>query len=130
MTRRALMQQSRVAVPSNAPHAPILDATYHRTGQTRLQMSSKYSVVDIDILFLQVCRWLYRLNLTKDANFRLKNKAHGVKNDLPLGDGWAHWVPEGPYQEYIAKYGYQVEVRYPFLTNRYTKLNIVIAKPV
>ena len=54
MTQRALMQQSRVPVLSNAPHAPILDATYHWTGQTRLQMSSKYSVVDIDILFLQV----------------------------------------------------------------------------
>jgi hypothetical protein len=54
MTQQALMQQSQVAVPSNALHAPILDTTYHRTGKMCLQMSSKYSVVDVDILFLQV----------------------------------------------------------------------------
>ena len=50
------------------------------------------------------------LFLTIDANFRLKNKARGIKNDPPLGDGWAHWVPETPYQDYISEYGYQTEV--------------------
>jgi hypothetical protein len=56
------------------------------------------------------CRWLYCLNLTIDANFRLKNKAR-VENDPPLGDGWGHWVPEQPYQLYLNQYGYQTEVR-------------------
>jgi hypothetical protein len=57
-----------------------------------------------------VSRWLYTQNLTIDADFRLKNKDCGVKNDPPLGDGWGHWVPEKPYQDYIQKYGYQTEV--------------------
>ena len=61
-----------------------------------------------DLIF---ARWLYSLNLAIDANFRLKNKARGIKNDLPLGDSWGHWVPEVPYQQYLSKYGHQIEVR-------------------
>lgn len=56
-------------------------------------------------------RWLYGLILTIDANFRLKLKDKGSKNDGALGDGWAYWVPEQEYQDYIAKYGHQTEVR-------------------
>ena len=39
--------------------------------------------------YLTILRWLYSLNLTIDANFRLKNKARtgGIENDPPLGDG-------------------------------------------
>jgi hypothetical protein len=55
-------------------------------------------------------RWLYSLNLTIDANFRLKNKARGIEDDPPLGDGWGHWVPNETYQEYIKEHGYQKEV--------------------
>ena len=33
-----------------------------------------------------------------------------MENDPPLGDGWGHWVPNKPYQEYIGEYGGQVEV--------------------
>jgi hypothetical protein len=51
------------------------------------------------------------LRLTIDANFRLSNKARGIKSDPPLGDGWGHWVPEAPYRAYLDKYGRQVEVR-------------------
>jgi hypothetical protein len=49
--------------------------------------------------------------LTVDANFRLKCKDKKVKTDLALGDGWAYWVPEGDYEEYITAYGHQKEVR-------------------
>jgi hypothetical protein len=54
--------------------------------------------------------WLYSLNLMIDANFRLKNKARIIKNDPPLGDGWAHWVSEQPYEAYLEKHGHQAEV--------------------
>ncbi|KAJ8468439.1 hypothetical protein ONZ45_g17240 [Pleurotus djamor] len=47
-------------------------------------------------------RWLYTLRLTVDANFRLKNRERGITHDQPLGDGWGHWVPNGPYKAYIA----------------------------
>ena len=63
--------------------------------------------------YLNILRWLYSLNLTIDANFRLKNKARtgGLQNDPPLGDGWGHWVPNEPYLEYLGKYGGIAEVR-------------------
>jgi len=62
--------------------------------------------------YLNILRWLYSLNLTIDANFRLKNKARigGLENDPPLGDGWGHWVPNEPYQQYLGKYGSVAEV--------------------
>ena len=53
---------------------------------------------------------MYALILTVDANFRLKRKDKGVRKDLPLGDGWGHWVPQSPYKDYIKEYGYQEEV--------------------
>ena len=56
-------------------------------------------------------RWLYTLILTVDANFRLKNKEKSIKWDRPLGDGWAHWVLDEPYHEYVREYGYQEEVQ-------------------
>jgi hypothetical protein len=55
-------------------------------------------------------RWMHTLRLTVDANFKLKNKARGIMNDPPLGDGWGHWVPERPYQAYLDKFGHQEEV--------------------
>jgi len=45
-----------------------------------------------------------------DTNFHLKNKARGIEDDPPLGDGWAYWVPNEPYQEHIQKHRYQKEV--------------------
>lgn len=45
--------------------------------------------------------WVYGLNLTIDANFRLKNKDRQLDYDLPLGDGWGHWVPETPYRAHL-----------------------------
>lgn len=59
-------------------------------------------------------RWLYCLILVIDANFRLKLKEKGFKDDPALGDGWAHWVSSKPYQAYIKEYGYQVEVSHGF----------------
>jgi len=62
--------------------------------------------------YLTILRWLYSLNLAIDANFRLKNKARtgGIENDPPLGDGWGHWVPNEPYQQYLDKYSGRIEV--------------------
>jgi hypothetical protein len=60
-------------------------------------------------------RWLYRLILTIDANFRLKNKERFVRNDPALGDGWGCWVRDSPYHEYISLYGHQEEVSFFFV---------------
>lgn len=57
-------------------------------------------------------RWKYRLILTIDANFRMKNKDRSV-NDMPaLGDGWAHFVPETPYMEHVRKIGHEEHVSF------------------
>lgn len=45
--------------------------------------------------------WCYGLNLTIDANFRLKNKDRQLDRDVSLGDGWGHWVKEDPYKAYL-----------------------------
>lgn len=90
--------------------------------ETSLLTGTKHPLINGKFIFSSSCtsltsryRWLYFLILTIDANFRLKNKERKTVNDSPLGDGWGHWVPRGPYQEYIQKYGYQAEVCPRFL---------------
>jgi hypothetical protein len=51
-----------------------------------------------------------------------------VSNDPPLGDGWGHWVPQKPFQEYIAKYGYQEEVSSATAQDRISS-NITLDSP-
>jgi hypothetical protein len=69
---------------------------------------------------------LYRLVLTVDANFRLKNKDKKVVNDIALGDGFGHWVPNQPYAEYLGTYGYQEEVRYAKFTHERSNVDVVL----
>ncbi|KAF7976812.1 hypothetical protein HWV62_5680 [Athelia sp. TMB] len=54
-------------------------------------------------------KWLYILLVTIDANFRLKLKDKGLKDDPPLGDGWSHMVKTEPFKAYVEKFGHQVE---------------------
>ncbi|KAJ8489442.1 hypothetical protein ONZ45_g13579 [Pleurotus djamor] len=54
-------------------------------------------------------KWLYTLRLAIDANFCLKNKDRQIKNDPPLGDGWGHWVPLGPYMEHVTTHKGEAE---------------------
>ncbi|KAH7917878.1 hypothetical protein BV22DRAFT_1025551, partial [Leucogyrophana mollusca] len=56
-------------------------------------------------------KWLYTMTRTTDANFRLKLKDKKVNVDTVLGDGWAHWVPDAPYNQYIKQHGHQAEAR-------------------
>lgn len=64
-------------------------------------------------MILTTRRWLYRLILAMDANFRLKNRLRSnSKADPGLGTGWAYFVPEEAYREHILKYVTQEEVRF------------------
>lgn len=48
--------------------------------------------------------WLYRVFLAIDANFRLKRKnVSSDSADPAMGDGWAYFVEEQPYKEYLSK---------------------------
>lgn len=50
------------------------------------------------------------LFLAVDANFKLKRKNRGIE-DLELAPGWASFVEESRYQDYIKNYVDQPEVR-------------------
>jgi hypothetical protein len=54
--------------------------------------------------------FLYTLFLAIDANFKLKGKDRGI-NDVELAPGWGCFVEESRYQEHIARYVDQPEVR-------------------
>lgn len=55
-------------------------------------------------------RWLYRVFLALDANFRLKRKNVSSEEDDPaLGDGWAYFVKECTYKEYLSKWVGEVQ---------------------
>ena len=60
---------------------------------------------------LEHIRWLYTLYLAIDANFRLKMKDRGIKNDKPLGPGWAYMVDDAKLREEVPKHRQPIEVR-------------------
>src|ERR1700735_2478647 len=46
--------------------------------------------------------WLYMLIVSMDANFRLMSRLHSsVFKDPSLGPGWAYFVDNGPYADFI-----------------------------
>lgn len=57
-------------------------------------------------------RWLYRLILAMDANFRLKNRLRSsTRGDPSLNSGWAYFVDDKEYRAHIIQYATQEEVR-------------------
>ncbi|TFK61245.1 hypothetical protein BDN72DRAFT_732128, partial [Pluteus cervinus] len=47
-------------------------------------------------------RWIYRLFLAIDANFRLKRRlVSSNENDPSLGGGWAYFVDQAKYQDHL-----------------------------
>ncbi|KIM82772.1 hypothetical protein PILCRDRAFT_7683 [Piloderma croceum F 1598] len=56
--------------------------------------------------------WLYMLMVTMDANFRLRSKLRGLQSKDPtLMPGWAYFVNNGPYSDFIKDYVDQDEIR-------------------
>ena len=55
--------------------------------------------------------WLYTLIVAMDANFRLRSRLRGTINKEPtLGLGWAYFVDNKPYSDFIKDYVDQEEV--------------------
>ena len=48
-----------------------------------------------------LCRWLYRLYLAVDGNFKLKNLERNITDDEPLGDGSAYFVNQRDWASFI-----------------------------
>lgn len=89
------------------------------------QSSSPYITTSFTIsLSLNISRWLYRLSLSIDANFRLSNRLRSsYEKDPGLGTGLSYFVPQAGYNEYVLQHADQEEVRAfilgaqnPFLT--------------
>ena len=58
-----------------------------------------------------VYSWLYMLIVAMDANFRLRNRLRNATNREPsLGLGWAYFVNNGPYSDFIKDYVDEKEV--------------------
>ena len=59
----------------------------------------------------RIYSWLYMLMVAMDANFQLKSRLRGAINREPaLGLGWAYFVDNGPYSEFIKDYVDEDEV--------------------
>ncbi|KAH7904113.1 hypothetical protein BJ138DRAFT_1119717 [Hygrophoropsis aurantiaca] len=54
--------------------------------------------------------WIYTLFVAMDANFRLKLRDRGIKNDNELGPGWAYFVEYTRYLRIMEQFGDQKEV--------------------
>ena len=61
---------------------------------------------------LTISRFLYRLLIALDANFRLKNLRRPSTVDPGLHTGWAYFVELQPYLDHIAKYPKQKDVSF------------------
>lgn len=56
-------------------------------------------------------RWLYRLGLSVDANFRLSNRLRSsYAKDPGLGTGLACFVPQAGYDKYVLDHAKEEEV--------------------
>jgi hypothetical protein len=51
------------------------------------------------------------LILAMDANFRLRSRLRGINKEPALGLGWAYFVNNGPYSDFIKDYVDEEEVR-------------------
>ena len=57
-------------------------------------------------------RFLYWLILSLDACFRVKRyDVSSVLKDPIMDDGWAYFVADGPYKEFLKQFKEQTEVR-------------------
>jgi hypothetical protein len=61
---------------------------------------------------VSLSRFLYSLTLAIDANFRLKNR-FSSGSDTSLGSGWAYFVENKRYKEYIAQHVTEKDVSVP-----------------
>ena len=55
-------------------------------------------------------RWLYKMFLMVDANFKLKHKKKKSSDNDDLADGLAYFVPEGRYKEHLKNHIDEKEV--------------------
>lgn len=72
----------------------------------------RLSLNDFEKKTVRIDRYLYALFVAMDANFRLKHKNRKLP-DVDLAPGWAYYVEENGYKEYVKARGGEVEVRSP-----------------
>jgi hypothetical protein len=100
-------------LPSNVLHVHILARTYLMDGKKRhltIGMSAVFAKAGLLTRFI---RFIYNMFISFDACFRLKRKRISTwKKDPSLQDGWAYFVENEPYLDWVHKMARQKEV-YP-----------------
>lgn len=88
------------------------------TGKKPHRRKGKSGYPQISNLSLNpLLRWIYRLFLAIDANFRLKRKqVSSEKADPSLGKGWAYFVEQDAYTEYLRKFDNETQPVCAFFT--------------
>jgi len=112
MIQKALMQLCRVSSQLNALLAHTLIAICQPIGNQMIPKGMWYSIISfsINISLSSIChRFLYTQFLAIDGNFKLCLKEHGI-TDPELAPGWAYFVEEGHFQNFIKDYVDQPEV--------------------
>lgn len=110
-----------VDLPLSAQPARIQERIFHPGGERCRLIWGKY--INCQAFFRGLTysslRWIYSLYLAMDANFRLKLRDRGVKNDRELGPGWAYFVDDKHYQSIMSTFGDQKEVWLRLKCNNY-----------
>ena len=69
-----------------------------------------FAIVHVIDRFIFLSSFLYTLMLSMDANFRLKLKDRGFKDNSRLGDGLAYFVDEARYNAIVLNDKHVTEV--------------------
>jgi hypothetical protein len=57
------------------------------------------------LTYVGISRFLYRLHIAADANFRMKNRFKpGTRPDPGLGTGWAYFIENEEYKKFLLNY--------------------------
>jgi hypothetical protein len=111
MRRAGSLQQGLESVQFCVPHALTLESTFLKVGRGFPKINSKLSSYSLDTNILMDSRWLFRLMLCMDANFRLNNRLRSSdEKDPGLGAGFSYFVEPEPYSDWVLKHANQEEV--------------------
>jgi hypothetical protein len=111
-----IQQESLKQLPALWPFlvgpAPCRTSTSHADGKMYPPSErTPFTIFAALISLIVIDSWIYMLIVAMDANFRLKSRLRGSFNREPiLGLGWAYFVDNGPYSEFIKNYVDQDEV--------------------
>lgn len=91
----------------------MMVGTCQRTGATWiLSTGACKPIIHLKLADLGFYRYLFRLIVAMDANFKMKNRIRAREHDDPsLGPGWGAFVEPKRYKKHLRKYVAEKDVR-------------------